>query len=471
MKTKKKVAVIGSGPAGLTAGYELVMKGYHVDIYEASNQVGGMCRSLKLWDGIVDMGPHRFFSSDIRVNKFWLSIIENEYSMVNRKTRILYNKNFFNYPLKILNAIKNLGIAEGFNCLTSFLLQKINFNYHQKDNFEDWVKSRFGERLYKIFFKSYSEKLWGIPCKDLSSEFASQRIKKLSLFEALKNTIFKSQKHVTLIDQFAYPKFGTGFFYEKLLSKFLIYDGNIFYSEPVKAINFEDKKILINNKKIEYDHLISTMPLTNLVKILNKKNDSDIENACKNLRFRNTLLVYLKVDKDNLFKDQWIYVNSESIRTGRITNFNNWNEDIKCKSGSIICMEYWFNDEDQLWKEKDNKKILDYVFHDINELEIIDSKSIKDIKVLKIPKCYPVYDINYKKNLNIIKNFINLFKNINVIGRYGSFKYNNQDHSILMGLMVSENIIENKNNNLWEINTDYEYQEKAFITSTGLKNI
>ena len=468
---KKKVAVIGSGPAGLTASYELIMKGYDVDIYEASDQAGGMCRSFKLWDGIVDMGPHRFFSSDIRVNKFWLSIIENEYSMVNRKTRILYNKNFFNYPLKIFNAIKNLGIAEGFNCLASFLFQKINFNYRQKDNFEDWIKTRFGERLYKIFFKSYSEKLWGIPCKYLSSEFASQRIKKLSLFEALKNTIFKSPKHATLIDQFAYPKFGTGYFYEKLLSKFLSNDGKIFYSEAVKIINFEDNKILINNKKIKYDHLISTMPLTNLVKILNKKNDNYIENACKNLRFRNTLLVYLKVDKENIFKDQWIYVNSESIRTGRITNFNNWNEDIKCKSGSIICMEYWFNDEDQLWKEKDNKKIFDYILNDIKELEIIDNKSIEDFKILRIPKCYPIYDINYKKNLNIIKNFINLFQNINVIGRYGSFKYNNQDHSILMGLLVSQNIIENKNHNLWEINTDYEYQEKAFITSTGLKNL
>ncbi|MFW6222831.1 MAG: FAD-dependent oxidoreductase, partial [Bacteroidota bacterium] len=207
--TQERVAVIGGGPAGLTTAYQLAKNGFKVDLYEASDQAGGMSKSLHLWDQTVDIGPHRFFSSDRRVNEFWLEIIGNDYQMVNRLTRIYYNQKFFNYPLKPLNALKNLGFREAFLCMFSFFHAQIS-PPKTKDNFENWVTHRFGKRLYKIFFKTYSEKLWGISCKELDADFAAQRIKKLSLWGAVCNALIKGKgnKHKTLVEQFAYPLHG-----------------------------------------------------------------------------------------------------------------------------------------------------------------------------------------------------------------------------------------------------------------------
>ena len=467
---KKKIAIIGAGPAGLTAGYQLIKKNFDVDIYEAQNFPGGMSASIDLWGNKVDLGPHRFFSSDINVNKFWLEIIENDYQMVSRKTRIYYQKKFFNYPLKPLNALGKLGILTSIQCLLSYLK---TFFYKKKKiiNFEQWVTLKFGKKLFQIFFKDYSEKLWGIPCTKLSADFAAQRIKKFSLGEAIKAVFSKNKKkHKTLVDEFAYPNHGTGFFYNKLATKFTAMGGKVFYNTKIKKIVHTENQVelYLDNKKENYNYLISSMPIHNLVENLQPSNE--VRNSLNELQFRNTLLVYVKVDKKNLFDDQWLYINSKDIKSGRVTNFNNWGQN-QNNEFTILCFEYWFDHKDEIWEKKDMESIQKLVSQDCEILGFFEKNKILEIKIVPINNCYPIYDISYKEHLKKIKLFLNKFENIFAIGRYGSFKYNNQDHSILMGLMVEKKITEDKEINLWDINTDYEFQEQAIITQTGLQKI
>jgi protoporphyrinogen oxidase len=471
----KKIGIVGAGPAGLTAAYKIAMAGHEVILFEASDSVGGMAKSFNLWGQIVDLGPHRFFSSDPRVNSLWLEVIGHDYSMVSRLTRIYYRKTFFDYPLKAFNALKGLGVFEATLCVLSYLKARLS---PEKDEstFEAWVSNRFGKRLFGIFFKSYSEKLWGISCKELDADFAAQRIKKLSLFEAIKSALFGGgSKHKTLVDEFAYPNMGAGAIYNQMAKKFAKLGGKILLNTPVLAINLIDTK---NNDKLikvtledgsifEFDHVISSMPITQLINRIGAPDD--IKAFANKLKFRNTLLVYLKVESDiSPFPDQWIYVHSPDMETGRITNFSNWVPSINCeKKETILCLEYWCYDDDLIWKST-QEELIDKAKSEAYKTKLIEYGSVSEGKVIKVPKCYPVYETGYRNNLEKIENFLSAINTLSVIGRYGAFKYNNQDHSILMGLLASENIVENKHHNLWDINTDYEYQESSKITSTGL---
>lgn len=470
---KKKIAIIGGGPAGLTAGYILSKKGYKVELFEASSSVGGMSKTIELWGQLVDLGPHRFFSQDPRVNKILFDVIGKDYAVVNRMTRIYYKNFFFNYPLKPFNALKGLGIFESFKCIISFFLSKVSVNiFHNKKNknsFEDWVKDRFGKRLFEIFFKTYSEKLWGISCKNLDSDFAAQRIKKLSLIEAIKSSFLtrQSKKHKTLVDAFFYPNLGTGMIYERMKMKILNQGGEVFLNKRIEAVNPKVNQknqaeiIFSDGLTKTYDEIISTMPITNLVKSMSKFASEKTMQSVKSLKFRNTILVYLEIKDKNIFPDQWIYIHDQNLKTGRITNFRNWTSSInKNKEETILCLEYWANDNSSIWKQSE-EELVSLASDEILQTGLVKKNTINQGFVLRIPKCYPIYQLGYKEKLEPIKVFLKSFKNISVIGRYGSFKYNNQDHSILMGLLAAENIADNKNHNLWDLNTDYEYQESG----------
>lgn len=459
----KTIAIVGAGPAGLSAAYKLIKSGIKVDVYDADNQVGGMAKTINLWGQLVDLGPHRFFSKDPRVNNFWLEIVDDEYSMVKRQTRIYYKEKFFDYPLKPFNALKNLGFLESSNCILSFFLAKL-IPGKNLSTFEGWVTNRFGSRLFEIFFKSYSEKLWGISCKEIDADFARQRIKKFSLVEAIKSALFgnKTNKHKTLVDQFAYPKHGTGFVYNRIASVIQNHGSKLILNTPIKAIGsgIDNKKPylkFINGEKKNYDHIISTMPITSLIKGMEAP--SNVINHAKSLSFRNTILVYLLIKGTNPFPDQWIYIHSSKLKTGRITNFKNWNCSINNKkSETILCLEYWCYEHDNIWKES-NENLISLATNEIIKTKLVKSENVKDGYILRVPKCYPLYKSGYKEHLKPIENFLSKQNGLSVIGRYGAFKYNNQDHSILMGILAAENITKGTNHNLWELNTDYEYQK------------
>jgi protoporphyrinogen oxidase len=470
----KKIAIIGAGPAGLTAAYQLVKEGYQVTVFEASESVGGMSKSIELWGQRVDLGPHRFFSNDLKINKFWLEIVGKDYKMVNRLTRIYYHGKFFNYPLKPYTAIYQLGFLEGLLCAFSFLKQKFLPTSDQK-SFESWVIKRFGKRLFNIFFKSYSEKLWGISCSELDEDFAAQRIRKMSLFSAIWQSFkpSKNPKHQTLVEKFAYPNQGTGIIYEKMADYIVKNRGKINLKNPVyRILPKEEGGIIVTTNSIEevFDHVVSSMPLTLLVNQLPNV-PSQVLKSIEQLKFRNTTLVYLKAEGENLFPDQWLYIHSTQLKTGRITNFSNWVPDIKnYKKQTILCLEYWSFEDDEIW-EMEEYKLIELAKNELNETGLVPTSILKEGKVVRIPRSYPLYQKGYKEPLQVVQKYLDSISNLSIIGRYGSFKYNNQDHSILMGLLAAENIIkEVKIHNLWGINTDYGvYQEKASITEVGLR--
>ena len=470
---KKRVAIIGAGPAGMTAGYE-ISKNENFDciIYENTSGVGGMARSFKLFDRTVDLGPHRFFSNDTRVNKLWLEVIGNNYKMVNRITRIFYKNKFFDYPLKPFKALILLGFAESFLCLLSYF-NSFLFPIRNADTFESWVSNRFGKRLYRIFFKGYTEKLWGIKCESLTAEFAQQRIKKFSLGEAIISAFkFNKTKHKTLVDQFAYPLGGNGQVYVNMLKIFEANGGQMKFNSNIIEISLTERNTYLlktDNRDEEFDYLISSMPIDNFLKIFKSTNTS-ISNSISSLVFRNTIIVYVQLNKSNLFKDQWLYIQDENILTGRATNFNNWVSDIiGDKKDTVLALEYWCYEKDSIWALEKNS-FFEIISKDLINCGFIDkSNEILNFEVVRIPKCYPVYKDDYKIHLEKIQNFIDGFDNLQLIGRYGSFKYNNQDHSILMGHLAARNITNNEKNNIWNINTDYEYHESSIITETGLK--
>lgn len=475
MSQQKKVAIIGAGPAGITAAYELSKKeNVEVHLFEAADKVGGLARSIDLWNQTVDIGPHRFFSSDKQVNSLWLEVVEQDYHMVDRLTRILYDNKFYYYPLKPFDALSKLGIFEAARCLWSYAIQKFKPE-EDKSNFEGWVTSRFGKRLFEIFFKTYSEKLWGISCKELDADFAAQRIKKLSLLEVVKNALKLTRKgeHKTLVDQFAYPVGGTGMVYQKMQKRIEERGGKVFLSKPVERVTTKDGKahslVLDGGEEVVFDHIISSMPITLLVERLNEVPPKVVD-LSRQLKFRNTVLVYLQVDGKELFPDNWLYIHSSNLNVGRITNFRNWIPELYGKEEkTILALEYWCYDDDEFWTW-DNDKIIDLAKREVRQTDLLGDSEILDGKVVRLPRCYPVYGSGYKENLKPVEEYLSGIENLSVIGRYGAFKYNNQDHSILMGLLAAENVAEGKSNNLWEINTDYDnYQESYIITSTGLQ--
>lgn len=473
-----RIAVIGAGPAGITAAYQIskqIPSGRinKLDVYEMSSAPGGLAKSFSIWNQTVDMGPHRFFSHDKRVNLLWLEVAGKDYRMVNRQTRIYYKGKFFDYPLKPVNALINLGIFEAARCMLSYFREKI-IPTRDTGTFESWVTRRFGKRLFQIFFKTYSEKLWGIKCTQLDSDFAAQRIKRLSLYEAVKNALLKKTRtvHKTLVDQFAYPVTGSGSIYWKMAHAVVSNGGQMHFNTSVRkvittagqvnAIELEDGTVH------SYDRIISTMPLNLLVTRLPEVPETVVSLA-NNLKFRNTILVYLKVDDPALFPDQWLYIHSNDLQMGRMTNFRNWIPELYgSEQSSILCLEYWCYFEDPFWGESD-----DYLIN-LAKKEVLFTGLTRDAKisaghVVRIPRCYPVYFSNYKQVLKPVQDYLSSIKNLYVIGRYGAYKYNNQDHSIIMGILAAENILEDKTYDLWAINTDYDtYQESSVISETGL---
>ncbi len=465
-----KTIIIGAGPAGLSCGYELVKKGKDVEVFEASPYIGGMARSFDLWGQRVDVGPHRFFSKQKEINDFFAELIKDDFTLVDRQTRIYYRESFFEYPLKLGNVLTNLPPLTIVQILWYYVLQMLNPIKDPK-NFEEWVTNRFGKKLFEIFFKHYTEKLWGIKCTEIDADWAAQRIKTLTLIGAVTSAVFgnKGNKHKTLVDQFAFPVNGTGTLYERAAEQISKRGGRVNTESPIKRVLLDDtnKKVkgveLIDGTIKEAQNVVSTMPITTLINGFDNV-PADVKKAVDALYFRNTIVVYLEIDRSDLFTDNWLYIHSPEVRHGRITNFRNWCSSLnKDKKTTILCLEFWCFDGEEIW-EGDEQKVIEMAEEEVYKINLIpDDAKILNNKVLKVPKCYPVYETGYQEGLNTIVDYLNSIEGLYPIGRYGAFKYNNQDHSILMGLLAADKIADGKQVDLWKINTDTEYQEDGKI--------
>ena len=461
----ESIVVIGAGPAGLACASTLVDHGVRPTVLEASPHVGGMARSTTLWGHTVDLGPHRFFSSDPVVVDFWHRHVAGDHVMVARTTRILYDGKLFDYPLKVGNALVNLGPVRAVAAVTSYLAARLR-RADDLATLEAWITDRFGRVLFETFFKTYTEKLWGIRCTELDADWAAQRIQGLTLWGAIRSALLGNRGNSlkTLVDEFAYPRTGNSLFYERMRQHIEQSGGTLRTESPVRRILMEGDRVtgvgLADGSELEADHVVSSMPITLLLKGMPNVPENVAE-AASRLRFRNTILVYLRVEDPDLFPDQWLYVHDQSVLHGRVTNFRNWSSDLVPNDHeSVLCLEFWCFDEDPIWSEEDGS-LVQRAREEIVRTGLAADEAIREGAVIRIPRCYPVYERGYQELLKVVTDWLDGIDGLTAIGRYGAFKYNNQDHSILMGIMSGEAIAAGRPTALWDVNTETTYQESA----------
>jgi protoporphyrinogen oxidase len=462
----RKFIIIGAGPAGLTAAYELTEHGHQPLVLEKSNTVGGIARTENYKGFYFDMGGHRFFTKSVEVNRMWEKVLGDDFLLRPRLSRIYYNQKFFSYPLEPMNALKGLGIWQGILVGMSYLRWQL-FPYKEERTFEEWVTNRFGGRLFKIFFKSYTEKVWGISTSELTADFATQRIKDLDLKTAILSMFFKPKKTIqTLIDKFHYPRRGPGMMWAKFKEEVENRNGKVLFNNPVVAIRWANQRVL--GVEVERDgsrefipgtDFISSMAIADLIKRLDPPAPAEVLNAAHQLKYRDFLTVGLVIDKPFLFADNWIYVHDPSVHVGRIQNFKNWSREMVAdESQTTVGMEYFCNEGDDLWCASDDE-LIELGRKELSKIGLANYDDIKDGVVYRVEKTYPVYDSDYSDYLLTIRRFIDSLENLQTIGRNGLHRYNNQDHSMLTGMYAVRNALFEAGYDLWKVNAEQAYHE------------
>jgi protoporphyrinogen oxidase len=467
-----KTAIIGAGPAGLTAAYILGKAGVDVTVFEKDPQyVGGISRTENYKGYHFDIGGHRFFSKSREVEDFWSEILNDEMLERPRSSRIYYNKKFFSYPLAAFEALKKLGIIESGLCVLSYLKAKVA-PIKNPDNLEDWVSNQFGKRLFRIFFKTYTEKVWGISCKEISADWAAQRIKGLSLSSAIKNALFKprnaSKEKVikTLIDSFRYPKKGPGMMWEVCRDKCLAMGVQIKMNTGVAGLYYHNGQWSVattqGTTEQGFDYVLSSAPMRELVQAIHPAPDATALAAAQQLGYRDFLTVVLICKADDAFNDNWIYIHDPSVKVGRIQNFKSWSP-YMVPDPSMACygLEYFCFEGDGLWTSKD-ADLIDQAKREMKQIGLLKEESVTDGYVVRQPKAYPVYDHHYKEHVATIRKGLEPYKGLYLVGRNGMHKYNNQDHSMMTAMLAAQNIIAGKQlYDVWNVNQDAEYHESG----------
>ncbi|KKR49040.1 MAG: hypothetical protein UT86_C0001G0012 [Candidatus Magasanikbacteria bacterium GW2011_GWC2_40_17] len=466
----KKIIIIGAGPSGLAAGWELARHKQEVLILEKEKEVGGLCRTFDFQGYKFDFGGHRFFSKQQEIRDFWRQILNEDFLIRKRLSRIYYRRKFFLYPIKLGDALKKLGLKESLLTGLSFVAIRLKRIFLKKEeiNFEDWVVNRFGWRLFNHFFKSYTEKVWGISVRELGADWAAQRMKDISLGQILKSFIIKPQKGQvkSWIEEFHYPKYGPGMLYNKIAEEIKKDGGKIEFESSLVKIKHSngqvDKIIIKKGEEMEEffaDEFVSSVPLPLLLKSLNPAPPDEILKIIDKMRFRAFFDVCLIVNKKEIFPDNWIYIHEPDVSVLRVQNFKNWSPFLAAdKTKTNIGAEYICWETDQLWNMNE-EELVKLATDELIKIGLLEPGSVEAGMVIRNRFAYPVYHIDYKKDLEVIFKYLSNFKNLQTIGRSGLYRYNNMDHSILTGFYAARNILEGKKYNILEINSDAEYHE------------
>ena len=462
MNERHKVAVIGAGPAGLTAALESTHQGLQTVVFERSAHLGGLARTEEYKGNYFDIGGHRFYTKLPEIQELWEEILGDDFRKVRRLSRIYYGGRFLKYPLEPVNALLNLGIRESLYILGSYLSIQMK-PLPREDTFEEWVTNRFGKRLYQTFFKTYTEKVWGIPCSEIQADWAAQRIKGLTLISALREAVFGSQDVKTLINEFHYPVLGPGMMWKGVARRILEEGGEVRLENPVTRVNCQADRVCsltvshsASEDEFEVENVISSMPLTSLVRSMHLQPPPEILEAARQLKYRAFLIVGLILASRDLFPDQWIYIHTPDVRVGRIQNFRNWSPDMVADSDqTTVGMEYFCSEGDDLWTMEDSS-LISLASRELEQLGLAEAIAVVDGVVIRQPKAYPVYDGDYRASLAHIQGYVARFSNLQTIGRNGMHRYNNQDHSMLTGILAARNLTGEKRN-LWDVNTERSY--------------
>ena len=466
----KRVVIIGAGPAGLTAGYELCKAGAGALVLEKSDAVGGLARTVNHEGYRFDIGGHRFYTKVAAVDELWREVLpRGDFLRRKRLSRIYHRRKFFHYPLRASSMLFGLGPWEGLLILSSYLRARLSPS-RPEVTFEHWVTNRFGRRLYESFFKSYTEKVWGMPCDEISAEWASQRIRGLSLTVVLKKLLTGREGGdevvKTLIDEFDYPARGPGMMWETMAELLKKKGGEVRLRAGVEKIHWRGSRVEAVEVSggaapalVRGTDFISSMPLGELVERLEPRPPAEVAAAARKLRYRDFLTVALVVNRGEVFPDNWIYIHDSRVRLGRVQNFKNWSEQmVPDQSKTCLGLEYFCSEGDDLWSRSDDE-LLELGRREVETLGLVRPGEVEGGTVVRVRKAYPVYDSAYREALLVLRRFLEGFENFHTVGRNGMHRYNNQDHSMLTAMRAVENILHGAGHDLWEVNADQEYHE------------
>jgi protoporphyrinogen oxidase len=466
--------VIGAGPAGLTAALRLAERGRPPVILEADDVVGGISRTVERDGWRFDIGGHRFFTKVPAVEELWEDLLPDGRFMTRpRLSRIYYDGKFFDYPLSASNALTNLGPTESARCLLSYLWARAKRSGEQ-DSFEGWVSSRFGQRLYRMFFKTYTEKVWGVPADRLAADWAAQRIKSLSLGAAVRDAVGwrgKGEQITSLIEEFRYPELGPGMMWETCRDRALELGAELRMSSPVRAVTHRAgsavEVVAGGGCAVPTDAVVSSMPLGSLVAAMDPAPPLPVLDAAAGLRHRDFLTVALVVPEDAGFPDNWIYVHSPEVRIGRVQNFGAWSPHMVRPGTTCLGCEYFVNEGDEMWAMADDE-LVDFAAGELAAIGLLEPSAVQRGYVTRVPKAYPVYDHHYQRHVLTLRAWLAEHAgNVQPVGRNGMHRYNNQDHSMLTAMLAVENILDGADHDLWAVNVDEEYHEERTADGWG----
>ncbi|MCZ2837709.1 NAD(P)/FAD-dependent oxidoreductase [Modestobacter sp. VKM Ac-2985] len=469
------VVVLGAGPAGLTAAWRLSRDDVAVEVLEADpRKVGGISRTEEYKGFRFDIGGHRFFSKSPEVEKLWRDILPpTEWLSVRRMSRIYYRRRFFDYPIKAVDTLRKLGVGTSVLCVLSYLRARA-FPRREVRNFEDWIVNNFGLRLYRIFFKTYTEKVWGRPCTEISADWAAQRIKGLSLLSAVRHALPRRQRAgsaviKTLIEVFAYPRQGPGQMWEHAAEQIRSAGGAVTLGTRVVEVHHAGDRVThvvaedaAGRREVAGTDFIATLPLRELVSAMRPAAPPHVREAAAALDYRDYLTVVLVVDRPDVFPDNWIYIHEPEVLLGRIQNYKNWSPDmVPDSSQTALGLEYFTTEGDvHLW-EQDDEALIRLGIRECAQIGLVDPAEVQDATVVRMPKAYPVYDDSYAMNVGVIRGWLDaVATNLQTVGRNGMHKYNNQDHSMMSALLAARNLL-GEDWDPWKVNTDAEYHEEV----------
>ena len=470
MRRSDSILIIGAGPAGLTAAYELSKHGHTGTILEADDVVGGIARTVERDGYRFDIGGHRFFTKVRQIEELWDEMLGEEMLRRPRMSRIYYGGKFYDYPLRATNALKNMGFIRAGTCMLSYFKARVFRNKNPR-NYQEWVTNQFGAKLFNMFFKSYTEKVWGIPCTEIGADWAAQRIKGLSLGEAVRNALFGQKRGgivKTLINEFRYPKYGPGQLWENCAKTLESKGWKIRFKTKVVGAKLENGRVTSltvkdesgRTEELPADHVFSSMPLRSLLRGMTPQPPQPVIDAANALSYRDFLTVVLVIDKDELFPDNWIYIHAPEVRMGRIQNFKSWSPYmVPDQTKTCLGLEYFVNEGDDLWSMRDDE-LVKLGYEELQRIRLADGPLVKGY-VVRMPKAYPVYDTGYQQRLDVIRAFLEPIENLYCIGRNGQHRYNNQDHSMATAIIAARNVALGEDRDPWAVNEDAEYHEIA----------
>jgi len=469
-------AVLGAGPAGLSAAYVLARHGREAEVFEADGIVGGLSKTVEFNGYRFDLGGHRFYTKLKPLERLWQQMLGDELLRRPRLSRIYYGGRFFQYPLEARNVLRGLGMRESARCGLSYARSRIAPR-RQDVTFEDWVTARFGRRLYHRFFRSYTEKVWGIPASEIQAEWAAQRIKNFSFAHAVGAMIGVSKPHMTtLIEEFNYPRLGPGQMWEAFADYVRGAGVPVRLNQRCVSVRHLDRHVesLVfgtngGQTEIAVDSVLSSIPLRELVLSLDPAPPDEVAAAAERLRYRDLCLVALIIDEPTPFPDNWIYLHDPGTRAARVQNFGAWSESMVVPNTTCLGVEYFCFAGEEIWELPDDTAVA-LATDELARIGLIDAKKVVDGVKVRVPKAYPMYDADYREAVAVIRAYLDGFDNLQTFGRNGLHRYNNQDHSMWTAILAALNLVNGTDFDVWSVNTEQEYLEEGAVVERVLES-